>query len=140
MREASVSAQQGLVGTAASLAMAGEEHSPLVRLSAVLYFMTSSMLVQFTTKVRAVQLCPPAVQPSAITALFARGRARGCGIPGPRLQRAAIAGPSGRHGCSKAAPARNRRCPPPCGGACVTRLPACGLMAGHSRACAQSAR
>lgn len=45
----------------------GEQHTPLVRLLAVFYFMSSSMMVQFTTKVRGgprdaarrVQLPPP---------------------------------------------------------------------------------
>jgi hypothetical protein len=29
-----------------------QEHPPVIRLAAILYFMGSSMLVQFTTKVR----------------------------------------------------------------------------------------
>jgi hypothetical protein len=109
-----------------------------VRLSAVLYFMTSSMLVQFTTKVRGFSCAPP-VQPSshhrALCAVASPWRCNGA-------QAAACChrGPAGRHECCRG---QQRRHPPataagmaPRAGAVGgTRPPACGLMARQPRAC-----
>ena len=99
-RERGACAQRGAGGQgggrpAAAMQPDATEHSPLTRLAAILYFMGSSMLVQYTTKVCADPATSAA--PSG-----AGGAAR---PPSRRLQRAAHCnsvrpGPSPRRRCS----------------------------------------
>ena len=74
-----------------------DEPTPLVRLSAVCYFMTSSMLVQFTTKVGGGQLRLDSSTKSALAAPLELLPAGGNASTQLR-QDTAIAGPLARQG------------------------------------------